>query len=251
MPLNDAEKIMISIDTKLAMQKPDIAKKMFQKGMKWTAEQREQMRIKRIAYFTKPENRKKTSESTKAAMAKPEIKEKITGKNNSQYGKKQSRELIIRRLPWLDPANGLPPFRLGKKHTEESKEKIRIALEDFVTPREDTKPEKMMQIALGLRGIKFTKHHLLRLTGTRHKVDIFVEPNICVEIDGDYWHRLPHQIIRDDFLNHEMMRLGYIVIRVWEKDILNDVDGCALKILSLIEGCVKSGAFYGINFGDK
>lgn len=250
-PLNDAEKIMISIDTKLAMQKPEITKKMFQKGITWTPEQKEQMRQKRIAYFNNPENRKKTAEATKAGMANPAVKAKITGKNNSQYGIKQSRELIMKRIPWLDPANGIPPFRLGIKHTEETKEKIRIALEGVVIPIKDTKPEKMMQVALQLRGIKYTKHQLLRLSGTRHKVDIFIEPNICVEIDGDYWHRLPHQIIRDDFLNHEMIRLGYIVIRVWEKDILNNIDRCALKILSLIESCAKGCALYNVNLGEQ
>ena len=34
-----------------------------------------------------------------------------------------------------------------------------------------------------------------------HKADFFIEPNICIETDGDYWHSLPDRKERDEYVD--------------------------------------------------
>jgi len=50
-------------------------------------------------------------------------------------------------------------------------------------------------------------------------VDFFVEPNIVIYCDGDYWHNLP-LIKRKDYLQNKTLKEhGYKVIRLWGSDI--------------------------------
>lgn len=49
--------------------------------------------------------------------------------------------------------------------------------------------------------------------------DFFIEPNICVYCDGNYWHNLPNVIERDKKINEVLKFAGYKVIRLWEKEI--------------------------------
>lgn len=67
-----------------------------------------------------------------------------------------------------------------------------------------------------------------------HQVDIFIEPNICIEVDGDYWHRQPKILLRDVEVNHKLNLLGYNVIRIWEKDIKNNAQDCVSRIITMI-----------------
>ena len=40
-----------------------------------------------------------------------------------------------------------------------------------------------------------------------HPVDIFIKPNICVEVDGNYWHQTGN-VERDNFLKSK----GYQIL---------------------------------------
>jgi len=54
-------------------------------------------------------------------------------------------------------------------------------------------------------------------------VDFFMEPNICLYIDGDYWHSLSENrenYTRDILQNIYLPLLGYTVYRITESDIL-------------------------------
>ena len=107
---------------------------------------------------------------------------------------------------------------------------------NWVVPFKDTKPERMMQIALSLNGIKFEKHKLIsNHKNFWHPVDIFIEPNICVEVDGDYWHNKPEKIKRDLIINHSLNLMGYFVIRIWESDIKKNTQNCAENIIKMIK----------------
>src|SRR5574337_583262 len=86
--------------------------------------------------------------------------------------------------------------RTGVLHTEHTKEQMRKARSNQIFPKKDTKIEKMMQIALSLNGIKWTKQKLFENDQFYHRVDLFIEPNICVECDGDYWHKKPDVVNR-------------------------------------------------------
>lgn len=102
-------------------------------------------------------------------------------------------------------------------------------------PFRDSKPERMMQIALTLNDIKFKKHTMITDSMKfYHQVDIFIEPNICIEVDGDYWHRQPKILLRDVEVNHKLNLLGYNVIRIWEKDIKNNAQDCVSRIITMI-----------------
>jgi DNA mismatch endonuclease (patch repair protein) len=103
----------------------------------------------------------------------------------------------------------------------------------------------MMQIALTLNGIKFEKHK--PIIG---QPDIFIEPNICLFIDGDYWHANPNKYssevsitkdkkakniwARDIQVNNELSKMGYLIVRLWESDIKKNTQGCAEKVIEAL-----------------
>ena len=177
----------------------------------------------------------------------------------SHKGIKQSPEWIAKKFAWQkDPikmerrnkkiSNALKgrvmsqEWRLknsiaqkGKITSEETRQKMRENMKTRIFPHKDTKPEKMMQIALALNGIKFEKHKPFRIGKGWHKVDLFIEPNICVEIDGTYWHIYPNAIKRDMSQTQELTLMGYHVIRIREKDILKNTQNCAEKVINLIK----------------
>jgi DNA mismatch endonuclease, patch repair protein len=130
-----------------------------------------------------------------------------------------------------------------------------IARSNIVYPFRDSKPERMIQIALALNGIKFEKHKLIKLDKSFHRTDVFIEPNICIEVDGDYFHAHPAKyapdhvmftkeneniyakdiIAKDVILNHKLMNMGYFVIRLWESDIKKNTQTCAQRIVNMIK----------------
>lgn len=65
--------------------------------------------------------------------------------------------------------------------------------------------------------------------------DIFIEPNICIFADGDYWHNIPVKKNRDVIVNKYLKKNKYIVLRFWEHDINDNFDKCSRKILKTIE----------------
>lgn len=167
--------------------------------------------------------------------------------------------------------------RRGSKHNEETKRKIRSKLKEmkdngyvfgwvkgkplskehrkilfdarlnFVYPKKDTKPEKMVQLALELKGIKFEKHKAINGIC---QPDIFIEPNFCIFVDGDYWHANPEKWSADAIVigdvkasdiwkkdlrqMYELNKNGYVVIRVWESDIKTDSGKIAENIVNMI-----------------
>lgn len=138
----------------------------------------------------------------------------------------------------------------GRKLSEETKNKIRKARLTQIIPYKDTKPEKMMQIALALRKIKFEKHKAVF-----GQPDIFIRPNICIFIDGDFWHANPkhykmNDVIlgektaqqiwaKDNAVTHRLSEQGYFVMRLWESTILNNTDQCAEKIINVLKNQIE------------
>jgi very-short-patch-repair endonuclease len=111
----------------------------------------------------------------------------------------------------------------GKILSESHKEKIKKARANQILPVRDTKPEKALQNALNSIGIHYIPHKVIHLSDeTNHQVDLFIEPNICIEVDGDYWHNRPESKIRDAFINRDLEIKGYKVYRFWEHDIIDE-----------------------------
>jgi very-short-patch-repair endonuclease len=49
--------------------------------------------------------------------------------------------------------------------------------------------------------------------------DFFLEPNICLYADGDYWHSIPKTMKRDVWINRQLMKRGYKVVRILGSEI--------------------------------
>lgn len=152
--------------------------------------------------------------------------ESQSGERNQFCGKAHSEEfrLMISKLN-----TGKTSPMKGKNHSEETKARLKITRMHQVFPRVDSKPERMMQIALSLRGIKYEKHKPIY-----GQPDIFIEPNICIFVDGDYWHNRPEVQARDLEVNDTLEKQKYHVIRIWEKDVKQDVNKAVDLILNKI-----------------
>lgn len=110
--------------------------------------------------------------------------------------------------------------QLNKKHnmSEQGRKNIsnnmkkRMLTEIF--PKKNTKPERFLQTILSVNEIEYQTH--ARIFG---RPDIFIEPNICIFVDGHYWHTLPKIIERDKLVNKKLKELGYIILRIWDYEI--------------------------------
>jgi very-short-patch-repair endonuclease len=123
--------------------------------------------------------------------------------------------------------------RIGGKRNEQTKAKMResrIAAMCAHRGRfKDTRPEVLMKTELTLRNIDFTHQYYIKTA--RHVVDFFIEPNIVIECDGDYWHNRPGAKENDARLTGLMTENGFEVYRFWEHEICKNVKECVENIL--------------------
>lgn len=106
----------------------------------------------------------------------------------------------------------------GRKLTEEWKDKIKQKRRYQVIPNKDTSIEIQLQEALKQKGIAFEPHKPLF-----GQPDIFIQPNLCIFADGDYWHNREKSKSRDILVNSTLTQQGYIVLRFWEHQINSDI----------------------------
>jgi len=129
------------------------------------------------------------------------IAEKLKGNHNSR--------------PWKD--------KVTDKHREIARK--RRLKQRFL--KSDTKIEIKVQNLLKENGIEFkTQYPILN----RYLADIFIKPNIVVEVDGDYWHNRLENIYKDKLRDINMQTGGYKVVRLKEKEINNNLLNCLGKI---------------------
>lgn len=114
----------------------------------------------------------------------------------------------------------------------------------------DTKPELLLRSALHARGLRFRKH-ADRLPG---KPDVVFGPvKVAIFIDGDYWHgwdfeqrrhgmseywlkKIGGNMARDRRNRAALRAQGWSVIRVWEHQVMKDLEGTVDRIEKLIRG---------------
>ncbi len=158
--------------------------------------------------------------------------------------------------------NSLNKYHLGHKHSEVTKNKILVHPNRHSFPKgklnpgylkseatiqkikdkrlfqkvlkKDTRPEVAMQNLLTDLQINFTKHKPLLNIEHKYQCDLFIEPNIIIECDGDYFHNYPYGRELDRVRTKELSDKGYKVIRFWEHEIKKDIDFCKKKILEVI-----------------
>ena len=214
----------------------------------------------------------------------------MKGKKHSEEAKqklsesKKGKKLSVEHRLKIKHAHSKPETKRknseahkGKKHTEESKRKMSISQNKPETlqknrerrskqifPSKDTKPEKILEELCKNAGIRFTKHKNFDLGFQGHQVDVFIEPNICLEADGDRTHANPHsylipsrtstiqpgfqseQIIfpgrtaksireKDRKITEGLIQQGNHVLRFWHSELEQNPEECIQKIMKTIK----------------
>ena len=112
----------------------------------------------------------------------------------------------------------------------------------------DTELEMRVRSVIHRRGLRFRKH-VKELPGNPDVV--FVASKVAVFIDGDFWHgyRFPNwehkvsefwknKITKNrerDSKNHRLLRqMGWKVVRIWQHEIDQNLEGCVNRIFSVI-----------------
>jgi DNA mismatch endonuclease (patch repair protein) len=194
---------------------------------------------------------------THSVILSDETKDKIRKKLT---GKKQSEETIEKRVNKLR-SKKRPKFsqlwcyniskgKTGKKQTDIAILKRSISLSKvWIENDHISDPEKALANALFDENIPFTQQYPIRGIP-----DFFIEPNILVFMDGDYYHAskehfeesgrslTKREVDRrkaDYFITKELENKGYIILRFWEHDIMNRIEWCINKIKDVITPLIE------------
>jgi DNA mismatch endonuclease Vsr len=120
--------------------------------------------------------------------------------------------------------------------------------------REGGRAERLLGKALWRSGLRYRKHP----AGLPGRPDfVFVRPRICVFCDGDFWHgrdwdslreklarranseywlaKIGRNVERDREQAVLLAAQGWLVVRVWETDVLRDPDAAASQVCMLVE----------------
>ena len=123
----------------------------------------------------------------------------------------------------------------------------------------DTGPEVSLRKALWRRGLRY---RLYRKNLPGRPDVVFPRERLAVFVDGDFWHgrqwqsrglpSLAHQfretpsaeywvgkiernVERDARVNADLAARGWRVVRLWEKDVVKDVDACVEVVLNAVD----------------
>jgi len=188
-----------------------------------------------------PDHRMALIDANTGRECSDETRNKIS---KSQIGKiiplEQIRKMVSTRLSH----GGYISAMKGKKHTEESKKKMRIKRALQIFPVKDTSIEIKIQDFLKDLNMDFVTHNYMSDIYHSYQCDIYLPKyNIILEADGDYWHGNPakykwgeltewqkNQRWKDDIRTYELQTAGYKVLRLWEVDI-KQMDLNSFKII--------------------
>lgn len=88
----------------------------------------------------------------------------------------------------------------------------------------NTDIEKLLKIEMDNRNIDYQRNkHML---GGATYPDFFIQPNICVYADGDYWHGTKEAKEKDSQQTYALKTRGYEVVRLKGSEIHKDVKAC-------------------------
>jgi len=161
-----------------------------------------------------------------------DAKQKIRGKREGTHHTEETKQKMREK-------------KKGKKrepHLENTKQKIREKMIQYLQthhgPYKDTKPELIMQNIFRKLHIPYEKQYRVG----NHLADFhLLNTNKLIEVDGDWYHGNPKKFSkfnkmqlkqkeRDKKHNKLAKKLGYIVLRFWENDILNNAEKVKEKI---------------------
>ena len=222
-----------------------------------------------------PNKGKKTPDNVRQKISKTRLERIAQGKIiSSRKGKTHTSEAKDKNRK----------SHLGKKMSEDAKKNMSIAQNQPETlqnnrdrfakqtkgKNKETVPEKLLQKLCNDIGIKFVKQHNVKLGFQNHDIDVFIEPNICLESDGDRIHANPNPYVipsrtstqqpgykpndvifgksksrkepqlakdiwkKDKKINTKLEELGYVVLRFWHSELETNREKCIERILSAI-----------------
>jgi DNA mismatch endonuclease (patch repair protein) len=119
--------------------------------------------------------------------------------------------------------------------------------------KEGGRAERVLGQALWRAGLRYRKH----VAGLPGRPDfVFAGPRVCVFCDGDFWHgrdwdtlrerlarranpeywlaKIGRNAERDREQTAQLTQLGWLVIRVWETDVLRDPEAAALHVAAIV-----------------
>ena len=188
------------------------------------------------------ERLRKQSESEKGKKVSEETRKKIRassywkGKKGPMYGRKHSEQ--TKKL--ISKIQSTPEW-----HTKSSERRRH----QVFPPKDAKSTEEPLQKLLKENKIDFKKHKpILGIP------DAFIEPNICIFADGDYWHGNPvmfnpnNEITssggrkkvweiweKDEKVNQSLASQGYKILRFWESELNNNPEKCLQEIIKIIK----------------
>ena len=221
-------------------------------GYKATEETKQKQSLGLMGHYVSKETRQKLRAKMLGKITKQETKEKI------------SKSLMGKMAGAKNPMYGKPAWNTGKTgiYSEATIEKFRIARAKRKFPAKDTTAEKILQGLCKAVNAKFTAQRDFDLGFQHHQVDVFVEPNICLEADGDYWHANPAEYppstvmhkaskhrkqavlardirAKDARINRGLEKLGFQVLRFWGSDLEKTPEECLRTIINALDANVN------------
>lgn len=95
-----------------------------------------------------------------------------------------------------------------------------------------SKIERMVCREVESTGTPFVRQYKIELEPGYSLVDLFIPSlNLCVYVDGHYWHSLPRAQKRDKAINNLLPIMGFTVFRIREKRLQADTRSL-LKVLN-------------------
>ena len=166
--------------------------------------------------------------------------------------KKQSRSATIRFQTQKHPHQ-------GTHRSEKTKRLLREARLRQKPTKGETWPEKFA--AKMLKKVKITFEKQKSFRNPPCIVDLYIEPKICVFLDGDYWHCNPNDYVykkklnpgfkpndqisgkkyakdvwvKDKKITRGLRKKGYSVLRFWQSELETEKEKCLQKILKVLK----------------
>jgi len=258
-PWNKGKTGIYSEETKKAMGAKNIGKSgnsgSFKKGNAPWIKGKKHSTESREKTSSKLKGRSVWNKNTKGQMPTPWNK----GKKHSTESREKMSLALKGRTPWnkgkpmsKEKRKEMEPVwekNRNYKHTAQAKKKIRESRRHQVFPPKDSVIEIILQQELKKNGIAFRKHE--PLVG---QPDIFIEPNICIMADSDWFHGYKYlkghdcskypifnnvyfdkKIAYDKKITKQLTQQGYKVLRFWEHEIKEETEKCLQKILKKIQ----------------
>jgi DNA mismatch endonuclease, patch repair protein len=188
-----------------------------------------------LSQAIKGKKRRPHSEETKR-----KISEKQKGRKDKPLSEKHKQSISYKLKGIVRPEETRQKMSQAgflRTHTEETRHKLSLIRVKQIFPRKDSTTEVRLQEILTKNNIHYTKHE--PLTG---QPDIFILPNICIFVDGRFWHADPRYYKPNDItigglvavkrwekdgkITLDLISSGYIVLRFWEDDIKTNLERC-------------------------